>query len=290
MILVTGAAGKTGLAVIRALAGLGQPVRALVYREEHIERVQSAGADEWIVGDMRSSLILPRAVQGVRLIYHICPNVSPDEAVIGQRIIAAARAAQVERFVFHSVLHPQVEAMPHHWNKMHVETMLFESGLAFTILQPSSYMQNILVQWRSIVADGIYEIPYAARTRLGMVDLEDVAAVAAAVLTEGDHAGATYELAGPEVLSQTDVAGILARRLERPVRLVEISRDTWAERAAGSGLGPYQIDALLKMFTYYERYGFSANPRILTHLLGREPTTFEMFVHHTPRRSRRDAT
>jgi len=278
MILVSGAAGKTGLTVIRGLAALNQPVRALVYRKEQIEAVASAGAGEWTVGDMRLSTTLGEAVRDVQSIYHICPNVSPDEVVIGQEMIAAAQAARVEHFVYHSVLHPQVEAMLHHWSKMRVEAMLLESGLAYTILQPASYMQNILTQWRSIVKDGVYETPYAAATWLGTVDLEDVAAAACAVLTEGDHAEATYELAGPEVLTQTDVADILVRRLNRSVRVVEVSRDAWADRARASGLGEYQVDALVKMFAYYERVGFWGNPRVLAHLLGRAPTTFDAFV------------
>src|SRR5574341_529795 len=174
MILVSGAAGKTGTTVIRSLVDRGEPVRALVYREEQIEAVESAGASEWTVGDLRSSTTLAEAVDDVQSIYHICPNVHADEVAIVREMIAAAEAAQVERFVYHSVLHPQIEAMPHHWNKIRVEAMLMESGLAYTLLQPASYMQNVLAQWRSIAADGIYKVPYAAETLLGMVDLEDV--------------------------------------------------------------------------------------------------------------------
>lgn len=73
-----------------------------------------------------------RSAQGV---YHICPNVHPQEVEIGRIAIDAARAAHVERFVFHSVLRPQIEAMPHHWRKLRVEEMLLASGLNFTILR-----------------------------------------------------------------------------------------------------------------------------------------------------------
>ena len=281
MILVSGGAGKTGLTVIRALAAKGHMVRALVRREDQIERIEAAGARDWSVGDLRDETTLDRAVRDVRTIYHICPNVSPDEVEIGRRIIAAAQAAGIVHFVCHSVLHPQVEAMPHHWNKMRVEARLFESGLAYTILQPASYMQNILTGWRSIVEDGIYAIPYPPGTRLGIVDLEDVGAAACTVLTERSHAGATYELAGPEVLTQSEVADILGRQLGRPVRVVQVARDIWAGRARASGLGDYQIEALMKTFAYYERFGFWGNPRILTHLLGRAPNTLEMVVART---------
>ncbi len=281
MILVTGAAGKTGLAIIRAIAAKGPPVRALVHREEQVEKVAAVGARDWIIGDMRSEAILEQAVRGVRAVYHICPNVSPDEVTIGHKIVAAAQEAGVELFVYHSVLHPQVEAMPHHWSKMRVEAMLFEAGLAYTILQPASYMQNILTGWRSIVEDGIYIVPYPPATRLGMVDLEDVGAAACTVLTEPSHAGATYELAGPEVLTQSEVAEVLGRQLGRSVRAVQVAIDAWVDRAKASGLGDYQIGMLMKMFGYYERFGFWGNPRVLAHLLGRVPNTLEMFVART---------
>jgi hypothetical protein len=67
---------------------------------------------------------------------------------------------------------------------------------------------------------------------------------------------------------------------------VQISLDDWAARARSSGLGEYQIDTLRKMFEYYARFGFWGNPRVLRQLLGREPTTFEMFVARVERMAR----
>ena len=90
---------------------------------------------------------LSRAMQGADAIYHICPNVSPHEIAFARPLIAAATDAEVARLVYHSVLHPQIEAMPHHWNKLRVEEMLFGSKLDVTILQPTAYMQNSLAEW-----------------------------------------------------------------------------------------------------------------------------------------------
>jgi uncharacterized protein YbjT (DUF2867 family) len=278
MILISGAAGKTGRAVIRALIAQGETVRALVHRSEQTRPLEALGAREVLAGDMRDQATMDRAAYGVRSIYHICPNVSPDEVAIGQAAIAAARSSGVEHFVYHSVLHPQTEAMPHHWQKLRVEEKLFESGLPYTILQPSAYMQNVLAHWEQILAQGVYPIPYAIETRLGMVDLEDVAAAAAVVLTQPGHVGATYELAGVEALTQAKVAAILSRQLGRPVRAEVVSRQAWKEQAQASGLGDYQVQTLLKMFDYYERYGFGGNPHVLSWLLGRPPASFAAFV------------
>jgi len=281
MILVTGAAGKTGRAVIRALTAKGEAVRALVHRPEQIPSVETLGAQQVVVGDMRLQATMDQAAQGVQAVYHICPNVSPDEVAIGQVAIGAARSAGVKHFVYHSVLHPQVEAMPHHWQKLRVEEQLFESGLSCTILQPAAYMQNVLAHWDQIMEQGIYPVPYAVETRLGMVDLEDVAEAAAVVLTEPGHAGAVYELASAEVLSQTEVATILSQQLGRPVRAETVSLETWERRARESGLGDYQVETLVKMFRYYECYGFWGNPLVLSWLLGRPPTTFAAFVERS---------
>jgi NAD(P)H dehydrogenase (quinone) len=284
MILVTGAAGKTGQAMIRALVAKGARVRALVHRPEQAAVVKALGAHDFVTGDMRDGATMHRATRGVRAVYHICPNVNPDELVMGQVAMDAARAAGVERFVYHSVLHPQVEAMPHHWLKMRVEEQLFESGLGYTILQPAAYMQNVLGQWNTVVEQGVYVVPYAVETRLGMVDLEDVAQVAAVVLTEAGHDGAIYELAGSEALTQADVARILGRQLGCTVEARTEGLEEWARGARATGLSESQVETLLKMFRYYDAHGFWGNPRVLGWLLGRPPTTFAAFVERAARR------
>ncbi|HMD82821.1 MAG TPA: NmrA family NAD(P)-binding protein, partial [Anaerolineales bacterium] len=149
MILVTGAGGKTGRTLVKTLSD-AESVCAFIHREEHIAVLKSLGAEKVIIGDMRDEAAIRSAMNGVRAVYHICPNMNPDELVIGKLVIAAGLEGGVEHFVYHSVLHPQAEMMNHHWQKMRVEEALFESGLPFTILQPAPYMQNLLSNWKSI--------------------------------------------------------------------------------------------------------------------------------------------
>lgn len=278
MILITGAAGKTGLAVVRALAAQEESQRVLAVRSEQVAALKALGVQEVMVGDMRDRSAVDRALDGVRVVYHIPPNVSPDEVAIGENLIGSCRSAGAEHFVYHSVLHPQIEVMPHHWYKLRVEEKLLESGLPFTILQPATYMQNILAQWKQIYEEGIYSVPYSAETRLSMVDLNDVAQAAAVILTESGHESATYELVGTNAISQTEVAGILSQQSGRPVQVAIIPLKTWMRQARASGLGEYQVEALTSMFRYYERYGFRGNTRVLSWLIRRPPTTFEAFV------------
>jgi NAD(P)H dehydrogenase (quinone) len=275
MILVTGAAGKTGMAVVAALADRGVAVRALVHDASRSDAVR--GADEIAVGAFEDAVALLAAAEGARAIYHICPNVSPNEIAYARALIAAATAAGVPRFVYHSVLHPQIEAMPHHWAKLRVEEMLLASGLAVTILQPTAYMQNLLAGWRSIVEDGVYRVPYPVATRISLVDLYDVAEAAALVLTEGDHFGATYELVGTPALTQTEVAETLGLAIGRPVRAVAETVETWEARV-GSEMGNYQRQTLAAMFRNYAAHGLVGNANVLSWLLGVSPITLAEFA------------
>jgi NAD(P)H dehydrogenase (quinone) len=274
MILVTGAAGKTGRAVIGALRFTNEPVRALARRAGQEAALRALGAADVVVGDLCDAGALRQAMEGVRAVYHISPNMHPDETAIGRAAVDAARQAGVERFIYHSVLHPQTEAMPHHWNKLRVEEALLGSGLAFTILQPAVYMQNVLAGLDRVRSDGVYSVPYPVATRLSYVDLEDVGEAAATVLGDARHAGATYELAGTLPMSQAEVGQALARALGRPVRAESQSQADWERQARAGGLSEYAVTTLLAMFRYYEQHGLPGNPNVLAWLLGRPPADF----------------
>jgi uncharacterized protein YbjT (DUF2867 family) len=168
--------------------------------------------------------------------------------------------------------------MPHHWQKMRVEELLFTSGVPYTILQPAAYMQNVLANWDQIVNEGVYAVPYALETRMSLVDLQDVAAVAAQVLTEEGHIGAIYELCGPEILSQQQLAGIMGSCLGREVKGRVLAHDRWQRSARAAGLSRYAVESLLKMFRYYDQFGFWGNGHVLAWLLGRSPTSFADFL------------
>ena len=284
MILITGATGKTGQAVIAALALRGaRGLRALVRpgsQSSPAAKKISAQA-EIVVGDLLDTDALTAACSGVHALYHICPNMHPQETAIGRKVIAAACAARVSRFVYHSVLHPQVESMPHHWNKMRVEEMLCAAQLSFTILQPGAYMQNLLPDWVTISERGVHRVPYPPDTRLSQLDLADLAAVAALVLTEPGHSSATYELCSTPGLTQTQLAACFSEQLNRAVRTESISLSDWEKAARARGLADYAVATLLAMFRYYALQGLCGSPNVLRWLLAREPTTLAAFVQRT---------
>jgi uncharacterized protein YbjT (DUF2867 family) len=274
MILITGAGGKTGRTLVKALSNV-ESVCAFVHREEHVPVLKSLGAEKVVVGDLHDGVAIRAAMQGARAVYHICPNMSPDEVAIGNLVIGQAREVGVEHFVYHSVLHPQVEKMNHHWQKMRVEEIIFESGLPFTILQPAPYMQNLLGGWKSVVEDGVLRVPYSVDSKFSFVDLEDVAEAARIVLTGPGHANAPYELAGTLPTSHVEVAEIFGRVLKRNVRAERSERPF---RAQSKRESMYALENLARMFEYYDKWGLVGNPNVLRWLLKREPTSLGSFI------------
>lgn len=285
MILITGAGGKTGRTLVKTLSKV-ESVWAFVHREDQVSIVKSLGAEKVIVGDLRDEAAIRSAMQEVRAVYHICPNMSPDEVVIGKLVIEIARESGAEHFLYHSVLHPQTDKMKHHWQKMHVEEMIFESGLPFTILQPAPYMQNLLVGWKSISENGVLRVPYSVHTKFSFVDLEDVAEVAKIVSTEPNHSYAIYELTGTGPMSHVEVAGVFARILKRDVLAEKEEIGDWRTRAGRnerssreqSKRDEYTLENLIKMFEYYDQWGLAGNPNVLKWILKREPTSLEIFI------------
>jgi uncharacterized protein YbjT (DUF2867 family) len=200
---------------------------------------------------------------------------SPDEVKIGKLVLDAARERRVEHFVYHSVLHPQTEKMSHHWQKLRVEEMIFEAGLAFTILQPAPYMQNLLAGWKSITEEDRLRVPYSVHAKFSFIDIEDLAEAAKIILAEPGHILAVYELAGTAPVSHLDVAEMLSGLLNRNVRAEREEMSDWRLRLGGVDV--YAIETLTRMFDYYDRWGLAGNPNVLRWLLKREPASLESF-------------
>ena len=146
------------------------------------------------------------------------------------------------RVVYHSVASPYAPAMPHHVGKAVSEDLVRRSGLAWTILQPGAYLQNLDLT-------GPVDLPYSPDVPFGFLDLADLGRAAAAVLTEDGHVGATYELATrvATVRELAAEAGVAVRQVPDP------------------GTHPW----LSAMFAYYDAHGLPVGTRVLRALLDR---------------------
>ena len=267
-VLVIGAAGKTGRAVTRALVERGVPVRAAV--RPGSRGVPYAGELVRVVTlDLATGEGLHPAMDGVGGVYHLAPNVHPDEVGIARRVAHCAAAQGVSRFVFHSVLHPDDASMPHHQRKAEAERAIRARLEPVTVLRPAAYLQNLLDAARS----GRIAVPHSIDAPFTNVDLGDVAEVAALVLTEEGHGGATYDLAGPERLSVRDMAGIAAEVLGHRVEAVAVPLQDWVA-GPGAALSDQGRDDLAAMFRSYDRRGLVGDSTALSRLLRREPRTW----------------
>ena len=266
-VLVVGAAGKTGRAVARALLARGVPVRAGVRPGR--EDAAPAGSVP-VALDLVTGAGLEAALDGARAAYHLAPNVHPDEVPMAHRVAEAARVVGLPHLVFHSVLHPDDDRMPHHTRKLEAESVLrerFPGGLV--VLRPSAYHQNLLPQ----VLAGEVVLPYSADAPFTTVDLEDVALAAALVLLDPSRAGEVHDLSGPEVLTTRRMVEQAAEVLGQEVRLRESGIEAWLT-GPGAALPEEARDVLAAMFRAYDDGGLVGDPAPLAALLGRRPTTW----------------
>lgn len=283
MILITGANGITGRAIISALLSKGEQVRAFVHKAEQIQGMKSLGAIEVVAGDMMDQKVVNDAFIGVRAVYHICSAVNPHEVQIGETVIEAASLAKVEHLVYHSVLHSVLQDMPHHQKKLMVEELLVNSGIPYTIVQPAVLMQNILESWKLLSEKGIFQQKFftTQETRMCMVDLEDLAEAASIILTSPGYTGSTYEICGPENLTLSDMIAAMKQHLGHEIKVETPQDEMFAAQLKKLGLGDYQVNTLLKMFQHYNEHGFIGNPNVLTWILGRKPNDFSSFILRT---------
>jgi uncharacterized protein YbjT (DUF2867 family) len=266
MIVVTAAGGRTGAAVVRALWSQGHRVRPVVSGSRpHPELTALAG--NVVAADLRDVRAVEPLLDGARAVYLIWPNFDPDETAGVAALLAAARRAGVGRVVYHSVLRPQARSMPHHAAKDRVEEALDASALAWRVLQPCAYADNLDGQLAEVADTGVFRSPWGLERAQSLVDLRDVAAAAAVLLTEDGLDGGTFEAVGPEPLTAPRIAELLADRLGRDVTAVDAVPDAPIP-------DEYAARCSRLMFDHYRAHGFTGSPRVLEALLGRPARTF----------------
>jgi len=266
VIVVTAAGGQTGAAVVRSLWSRGHRVRALVGGSRDYPELTALAADV-VRADLRDVASIGPLLEGAEALYLVWPNFDPDETAGATALLAAARAASVPRVVYHSVLRPQARVMPHHAAKDRVEEALDASGLAWRVLQPCAYADNLDGMLADVAATGTFRSTWGLQTAQSLVDLRDVAEAAAVLLTRDGLDGGTFEAVGPEPLTAPRIAEALGVWLGREVRAVD---------AAPEGPMPdeYGPRCARLMFDHYRAHGFTGSPRVLEMLLGRPPRTF----------------
>ena len=270
MILVTGASGTVGREVVKSLAAAGATFKA-AYRsrpEKVPERVESVAIDF-----DRPETITP-ALRGVETVFLLSNMVEPEK-----RVVDEAKKAGVKRVVKLSVNGAAEEAFTFaKWHRA-VEKYIEGSGLRWTFLRPSGFMQNFFnYMGDSIRKEGAFYTATGPRGAGAHIDARDIGVVAARVLTGRGHEGKAYELTGPEALTTAQVAAHLSKALGREIRYVPITPEQYKQGALAMGMpGPY-VEALVDLDRAYAAGELAQVTSTVKELTGRDPIRFEQFA------------
>lgn len=280
MILVTGASGKIGSALLIELERLDVPVRALSRDAESIDRLAAAGI-EAVQGDLADPGSLARAVAGVDVAF-LLSSQHPDQAEQQGNLVRAALDGGVQHLVkLSGGSYLTAEASGSWVGEAHWQTEreIVASGIACTFLHPNYFMQNLL-PLAGPVADGKLPLPIPDGQRLAMIDTRDVGVAAARVLADpAAHRGRTYELTGPEAIDFATVAermsAVLGHRVEHVTPPLEAAVAALADKGAPEWLQRH----------FAEIMGiFGSDPEVsvvrddFERLVGRSPRPIDSFL------------
>ncbi|GAA2222177.1 NAD(P)H-binding protein [Streptomyces amakusaensis] len=263
-VLVLGGTGKTGRRVAAALTRAG-----------FTPKIASRSGE--VRFDWHSDTTWGPALEGVRAVY-VVDSQGPDAPAEVAAFAEAARASGVERLVLLSA---------RTWGELGGETLATEravkdSGLDWTILRPAWFNQNFAEEaWYTVpFSEGELRIP-AGKGREPFIDLEDLADVAVAALTEDGHTGETYVLSGPEALTFDDVVAAVSASTGRPLAYTPISREQYIEEQEARGYPPAFGEVLGDLFQHISADGSAELSDGVRRAIGREPKPFSDYVSRT---------
>ena len=253
MILVIGGRSKIGAALIAELLAQGEQVRVLVRAGESASSLPAAAGA--VTGDLADEGSLVTAMEGVERVF-LLSSPHSDAVSWHRNAIDAARRTQVQLLVRSSILGADRESAAEFIGAHTAcDRYLEDSGLPHVIVRPNLFLQNVPESTiPSVDASGSFYVD-AGEARISMVDTRDVAAVAAVVLTQPGHAGAHYDVTGPQALSYADVAAKLTGVMGRQISYVNAPDDAVRQALLAAGLDGWFANALVGLYQDYRRSG-----------------------------------
>ena len=246
MILVTGATGRAGSQVVRALLEQSDEVRAFV--RDPVTARDLLGEDvELVVGDFADVASVRVALEGVSDVFLSGPD-DPRRVGWETAAIDAAADAGVRRIVKLSSIVAAPGAPVAFWDwHGRIESHLRQSAIPAVVLRSSFFMSNLLLAAEPVARAGRLYAP-AAGARIAMIDPRDVGAAAAAVLATAGHDGRTYVLSGPEAVTYGQVAAALSAAAARSVEFIAVSDAEATEALIQAGLPAFGAEQVVAIF------------------------------------------
>jgi uncharacterized protein YbjT (DUF2867 family) len=275
-ILITGANGNVSSGIIASLKGSGATLRAMVRSREKGQALAAQGV-ELVEGDLERPRSLGAAFAGVDTVWLLSPPGprAPEQASNG---LWAARQAGARYVVRMSAVGAAHDA-PTINSRMHAlsDAELRASGIAYTILKPQFFMQNLLMSARTALSDGALYFSFAD-ARTGMIDARDIGEFAARVLTSTGHEGKTYTLSGPRSIDMSEVAGAFGRALGREVKYVPVPIEAAVQAMAHMGADEWMQNAMADYFAAYSKGWGDLVTDEIPKLLGRPARSIDDFA------------
>jgi uncharacterized protein YbjT (DUF2867 family) len=277
MILVTGATGLNGKAVLQRLSAKGIPARALTRSIAKAGALSSLPNVELVEGDMARPETLAAALQGIDRAILISSS-EPAMQQVQTNFVDAAKKAGVKHVVKLSGIMPETDSA-FRFARMHgeIEKHLEASGLAYTHLRAGEFMPAYFRQVPNIAAKGMMFLPMED-AKIACIDVGDIADVAVLTLTASGHEGKTYPLTGPEALTMAEVAAKLSAATGKAIRYVNVPPEDAKQAQLAAGMPPYLVDALAELFAERRNGKESTVYDTVAKLLGRPATTFAAFA------------
>jgi len=280
MILITGAAGMSGSAVVREFVRNKVPVRALVRDRSKAAALATLAGVELVEGDMRRPETLGPALEGVERTLMIS-SANPQMGETQCAFVDACRRAGVRHVVKFSGRESGIGFDPRKFSftAMHedIEDYLEASGLAWTHLRPSQFMQVYLREIPTITGRNALCLP-SGDIKLSPIDIEDIAKIAFGLLVAGGHESKSYDMTGPEALSMADIASRISQVVGRTIQYVNVSPEERRAALLAAGLPAQLVDDLDDQTAERRRHPESHVSLDAHALFGVRPTTFSEFA------------
>lgn len=276
MILVTGARGTVGRELTALLQARGQPFRALARNPEKAKSATLPGG-VWRQGDFVAPDTLRAAFDGIECLFLLC-GAQPDMDILEIHAVEAAKQAGVGRIVKISVPNASETGIAA-LQRLHgrSEAALGASGIAWTVLRPNGFMQNLYGPTQGFDARRICRLPLG-EAKYCFIDAQDIAATALAALTEDGHAGKVYDLTGPEALSYAEAARIVSKATGETFTFVDIPPRECRADLLAAGIDAWFVDEILEWFALFRHGRVGGVSDAVETVSGRAPRALSDFV------------
>jgi uncharacterized protein YbjT (DUF2867 family) len=274
-VLVTGATGNTGSALVERLLRRGVNVRAMVRTPADSARFDNPAATP-VIADFDNPRAVAAALAGVDRAYLVTPSSERAEAQ-QLRFAELAAAAGVRHLVKLSQFAAAADS-PVRFLRYHaaVEQHIRGLGIGWTFLRPNLYLQGLLTMAGPIRTEGRFFAPIG-NARVSAVDVRDIADVAAAVLTEPGHDAATYSITGPAAVTHAEIAAAIGEAIGRPVTFVDVPPAVFADHLRHV-LPAWQVDGLIEDYAHYARGEAAVVHDTVMSVTGHAPRTIATFA------------